>query len=333
MLNLALAMEEKHLAYFKYSGKPVENGYFDIRKSITALEGIDETLRFFLIKKNEDLGEIQFEIPVKIRQGSWEALLPDGIGEWIQAAVGVGGTTYLTTVLREMAKHDAKDKGLKDGFREIIKGLKWSIRIAKHIGAMGIRKFQNIKIKLIDGIHYVSVMNDKEEEMLVPKKYFDIYNILPEDAFEKLTKPVTDEIEFSIDLGDIEARDNDDTSEPEVIGISHKAIFSNDEDQEETLFPELEHGHDVELEGHVTRGNQKTNTIGFQYSGHILTCTPASGNIKSFKDRLFNDCIIIGTVDRVDKQGKILEKKPRIRFTDLINISNPEKEDKQTSLF
>ena len=37
-------MEENYLAYFKYSGEGIENGYLDLKKSADALNGIDGLL-------------------------------------------------------------------------------------------------------------------------------------------------------------------------------------------------------------------------------------------------------------------------------------------------
>ena len=84
------------------------------------------------------------------------------------------------------------------------------------------------------------------------------------------------------------------------------------------VFPELKHDAYVELEGYVTRGNENTNTIGFQYMDHILTCRSIKKSIVDYKPELFTNCLIKGYVDRTDKFGKFIEKKPRINFIDLI---------------
>ena len=102
-------------------------------------------------------------------------------------------------------------------------------------------------------------------------------------------------------------------------GFLEKYIFSRkEEDLNEILFPDLIHGQYIELEGHVTRGNENANTIGFEYKNHILTCLLAQGNITKYKNLLFTNCIIKGYVDRLDKEGNIKEKRPRINFNELL---------------
>ncbi len=98
---------------------------------------------------------------------------------------------------------------------------------------------------------------------------------------------------------------------------------------DETLFPELIHDLFVELEGHITRGNENSNTIGFMYEGHILTCYPSSGNIKDFKSTLFTNCTLRGYVDRLHKKtGEFIEKRPRIKFVEIISNESDENQKK-----
>lgn len=101
-------------------------------------------------------------------------------------------------------------------------------------------------------------------------------------------------------------------------------IFYTPSDDSEVLFPELTHGLSVELEGWVTRGNGRSNTIGFLFQKHVLTCEPAEGNIVRFKKHLFLECKIIGTITRADAKGNPKEARPRIIFRDLITISDNE---------
>jgi len=89
------------------------------------------------------------------------------------------------------------------------------------------------------------------------------------------------------------------------------------QDGAEILFPEFQHGQRISLEGVVTRGNEMTNTIGFQYSGHILTCRPRRGSIVRFKRHLFLRCLIIGKISRLDEHGGTTNPRPQIVFDDL----------------
>jgi hypothetical protein len=96
------------------------------------------------------------------------------------------------------------------------------------------------------------------------------------------------------------------------------------QDTDEILFPELTHGLPVSLDGIVTCGNEMSNTIGFWYKNHVLTCFPTSRNIVRFKKHLFLKCRIHGEITRLDKNGRPLEKRPKIRFERLETLSNEE---------
>jgi hypothetical protein len=96
------------------------------------------------------------------------------------------------------------------------------------------------------------------------------------------------------------------------------------------LFPELEHGQPVELEGSTTRGNENSNNIGFRYKDHILTCYPKSGSIVNYKNALFEKCKIVGLISREDKYGNISLRRPNIIFHELVPL---EQDSKTLSLF
>ena len=95
-------------------------------------------------------------------------------------------------------------------------------------------------------------------------------------------------------------------------------ISSKKEEDEDIVLPELKHGDYVEIEGHITRGNENTNTLGFLYLDHILTCKPREGSITKYKTNLFSNVLIKGFVNRLDKDGLFKEKKPRIEILELI---------------
>ena len=67
-----------------------------------------------------------------------------------------------------------------------------------------------------------------------------------------------------------------------------------------------------------------TNTIGFWYKEHVLTCIPKSGSIVRFKKHLFLQCQIIGEITRLDKNGKPTEFRPKIFIEDLTILSDKE---------
>lgn len=138
--------DDKYLAYIKFQGESVKDGYLDARKSAEALIAIDEIFRYFLYKKSPELSSIDFELPVRTRKGSWETLIPENIGEWVQLALTSGAAYYSASMLKKMAQNDIGDKGFKDVFKGIIKGVKWIIRIGKHLKTL---KQKNSKMPCI----------------------------------------------------------------------------------------------------------------------------------------------------------------------------------------
>ena len=88
----------------------MEDGLISARSSGTALTGFDNALRYFALKTNPDIGEISYEIPVRIQKGSWEALIPHTLGGWISGGGGLLAMTYATTAVKEVAKLDLKTK-------------------------------------------------------------------------------------------------------------------------------------------------------------------------------------------------------------------------------
>jgi hypothetical protein len=111
----------------------------------------------------------------------------------------------------------------------------------------------------------------------------------------------------------------------------HRQIFTNEkEDPGEILFPELEHGQIVILEGELTRGNEMLNIVGIGYQGHILAGVPEIGSIVRFKTSLFLRCNVHGRVSREDENGRLNARRPRIIFT---RIEPLESDDKNHQLF
>jgi hypothetical protein len=119
--------------------------------------------------------------------------------------------------------------------------------------------------------------------------------------------------------------------ETSTITEEEKGYFGHevDDDNGEFLFPELEHGDHVRLEGHLTRGNENSNSVGLEYKGHVLNCVPESGSIRRYKPALFLHCIVEGVVSRLFKQSNFAERRPTIIFTSI----TPLESDEQIELF
>ncbi len=301
------------LGYMKYSGKMVEDGFLDARKSAGALLGFDEVIRHFIKQDLPDLDKLDYEMPVKIRKGSWEVLIPKSIGQWILAGAGLATTTYLSAAAAEMAKNDFKDASIKKAFLKAIKSIQWFIKIGKHIGHSRLRKFENVKF--LNNNNEIGIPNESQEYLYVSKEYLDAFSTCSPKILEELAIIIEDGRHLT--FGVIE---NGERSE-ETITQKDKYIFY-EEDQEEILFSELIHGDYVELEGDITRGNENSNNLGFRYDGHILTIIPASGSIVKHKSSLFLKCLVNGRVSRLDKVGYITEKRPKIIFSEITPLES-----------
>jgi hypothetical protein len=306
-------------AYFKYEGKQVEDGFLDARKSAQVLLGMDEALRFFLYQENSSLQKMEFEIPIRIHKGSWEALLPENFNELlIKGALTWGAAKYIGKAVEQMAINDFKDVGFKQIFKKSFKAMVWTIKMARHLGTITKKSFKNLEFSEDNSL--TKIKNEKGEELWVPTEYLEVFANCPETLFNKLAKIVEEERELVIGY-------NDNGKEEVRITYKQKSIFVKPEVEEEILFPELKDGDYVELGGHITRGNENSNTIGFLHSDHILTCFPDEGKIIDYKNALFTNCTIKGFVQRTDKDGNFIEKRPKIRFLS-VEIIDKEKQKK-----
>lgn len=300
---------EHYLGYIKYKGKLVDEGLMDARKSAQALIGFDECVRFFVGKLAPDLKNVDFEIPVQIRKGSWEVLIPESITHWIHLSLGAAATAYLVKAGQKMAEKDFHDIGFKDVFKMTLKAIQWTIRIGKHLGNITKKKFENVKFS--NDYTEIGIPNFEGKILYVPKKYFNLYSSVNSEIFKEISLIVEDERWLAIgvreDSGYVE----------ETITTRYRAIFTQEEQTEELLFPELEHGQNVMLEGEITRGNGRTNSLGFLYKGYVLSAYPQSGSIVRFKHSLFLKVRIHGIVSREDDKGRFSARKPKIIFNEL----------------
>tara|TARA_B100000929_G_scaffold206544_1_gene164610 strand:- start:1042 stop:2001 length:960 start_codon:yes stop_codon:yes gene_type:complete len=313
--------EEKYLGYIKYDGPLVEDGLMDGRKQAQALIGFDTAVRYFIGRLAPDLQSLDFEIPVRIRKGSWEALIPETVAGWAQAGLGVVATAYLTKAAQKMAERDFSDFGFKDIFRASLDGLKWFARIGKHMGDVSIRKFSDVRFDSPNGL--IGIVNAQGEILYVPKHILEIYSQCPANILENIATNITHGRDLVI--GSVEGGSLDEVT----IDSSEKHIFCQDEEEEEDeiLFPELEHGAEVVLEGEITRENKTSNSMGFKYSDHILTSYPEIGSIVQYKHLIFSECRLYGRVSRLDGKGRLNARKPKLIFRHLEEIRGNETYD------
>lgn len=301
--------ENEYIGYLKYQGDLVKDGYLDARKAATALIGFDEVLRYFVYQESPRFKEIDFEIPVKIEKGSWIAFIPDTIQEWLMTGGGIAATTYLTAAAKKLAENDFKEVGIKDLFKQAFHGLFWVIKLSTHLKSLKKSKFEKVKFR--NENREVGIQNEEGEILYMPIEYLEFYTNCPDSLFSKISEIIEPEREIEIGLHG--------QTEKALISYDNKGIFySKKEEDEDIVLPELKHGDYVEIEGHITRGNENTNTLGFLYLDHILTCKPREGSITKYKTNLFSNVLIKGFVNRLDKDGLFKEKKPRIEILELI---------------
>lgn len=316
-------MEEKsYIGYLKFKGSLVEDGLMDARKAAQALVGFDEIVKFYAGRQAASLRDMEYDLPVLIKKGTWSIELLDNLALWAAAGAGIVGTTYLATAAKKMAEKDFDDFGLKDVFRKALEATQWTIRIGKHVKDLALKKFENVKIRGNSG--EIGIPNADGEYLYVPKQFFDFYIDTSPKLLEKIALLI--ERERTLIVGIV--KDGEEIREE--IPFAARRIFTQEEDEDEVLFPELIHGLSVELEGELTRGNETSNTMGFKFQDHILTCEPEVGSIVRFKKALFLWCRMYGRVSRADKGGGYSALRPRIIFS---HVEPLEKDHTSDDLF
>lgn len=306
---------EKYIGFIKYEGYLVEDGLMDARKQAEALIGFDTAIRYFINIQAPISRNFEFEIPVRVKQGSWEALIPATAIGWAQAGLGIALTAYLAKAAQKMAENDFENYGLKDLFKNSIDAIKWVIKIGKHLGNLTTKKFNNLKFS--NDRSLVGIPNKDGLYLFVPKDILEIYAETNPHFLEKLAANIVEG--RALTIGAIDDNYEDSVS----IDFKDKEIFcekDRDEEDEEFLFPDLLHGDEVILEGEVTRENKTSNSMGFKYQDHILTSYPKTGSIVRYKSMLFLKCRIHGTIDRTDEKNRHTARRPRIYFSHLVPL-------------
>lgn len=310
------------LGYVKYDADYIKEGMFDARKSANALMGFDEIMRYFILKECPELRNVDFDFPVKIEEGSFEIVLPENIENLIYIS---GGSIVITAYLASLAKKAASDgifetgpiKDISKTLKASLKAIQWIIRIAKMRNKMGEKEIEGAKPNINDKTVEIPSIDNPQNKLVVPMEFFEEYVICPKDILSKLVSVVDERTELEIGV-----KENENEFMTTKITEGEKDIFYTEKEKDEIILPELEDGQFVALEGQITRGNEKDNSIGFSYNGHVLTCKPKDGKITKFKNNiisnsakhLFPEVIITGVVERKAISGEFKEKRPRIIF-------------------
>lgn len=314
--------EKSEIGSVKYSGKAVERGILDAGKAGKALTGLDELLRYFNSKQSSEVAKLDYEVPVKVQEGSWEAVV---LGTATLVA-GKFALTYVTHAAEAMAKRDFENFGFKDIFQKSLSAVVSLIRLAKHTKKIKGWAFEKLQWRN-DGTE-VGIPNDAGEYQFFPAEHVKWFSHMPTKMIAKLAEVVEEERVLVVSVnGEGEQHIS------ETVTIREKKIFTNvldETDLEEFLFPELEHGAEVKLEGVLIRGNAESNSIGLHYKGHSLNCVPDDGSIVQFKPALFLRCVVEGQVSRLhNKPHTVAERRPTI----IVRRVTPLESDSQHRLF
>ena len=321
--------EEKYIGYLKYSGKSVEDGLMDARKSAEALLGFDEILRYFLLKEDPSLRDVEFEIPVRIKKGSWQIAIPEVITLLLTpgGVLSVAGGTYLAVTANKAAKDGLFQTGLAKDIKITIaaalKSTQWVIRISSHLGILAKKEFENVRIN--PETQEIDIPNTQNEYLKVPKKYLDIYQECPPKLFSTSAGIIQPDGTLEVGIFDGEKIEKVD-----IPASKRDIYFRENSEKEEIFLPELKHDQYVELEGGITRITESENTVGFRYEGHTLVCRPENGNIADFKegviskreDHIFPRVKITGVIDRASGDGSFKKKRPEIIFSRIVILES-----------
>ncbi len=313
--------EEAEVGFIKYVGQSVHSGVIDAASAGSALLGLDEAIRFFNLQQSPNLANLQYEVPVRTRAGSWEAAVI------VSAAVGAGAGAfalgYLQKAGQKMAENDFKDVGLKEVFRKSMAAVQNLAKLTKHTRKA--RGWENARFSMDGPQPEAEVLSPSGQPLLVPAEYLHWYHAMPPRLLVRMTSVIR--YDRSLVIG---ASDGSNYTEV-LVREDDKALFDEtvDEESEDTLFPELLHGQNVRLVGKLIRGNQASNSVGLEYKGHVLNCVPEQGSIRRFKPALFLRCSVEGTVSRHAKNRFVADRKPTLLVRQVV----PLEPDGQGDLF
>lgn len=304
------------IGFIKYEGRLVEEGILDAKSAAKALHGFDYALRYFVTQQQPELATVEFPIPVRIGRGSWWAIIPQSAEGWIRMAMGIAATAYLTKAASKMAERDFSGVGFRDVFKKALHSVQWMIKVGKHLGTIAHKKITGVRWR--NNNEEVGIPNEHGEYLYVPRQVFEQFLECPSSILSDMASVVEVERQLTVGLNE------DGKIEEVTITRRERAIFYADEEETgEVLFPELAHGQNIQLDGVVTRGNERTNSIGFLYHEHVLTCYPRHGSIVRFKPHLFLRCRIVGQITRQnDETGEFDEPRPKIIVDDLILLED-----------
>jgi gas vesicle protein len=290
------------LGFVKYSGASLVNGVIDAGSAGSALVGLDEAVRFFNSQQSKDFADLQYDIPVQTRAGSWEAVLVAGA-----AVGGVFALGYAKKAGEKLAENDFKEIGVKHALKKSMSALQTLAKLVKHTGRS--RGWDRVRVEPTLEQETVLVANDKGEELSVPLEYFRWYQQVPPRLLVKMTSVVR--ADRVLTIGVVKEAGTDEVT----VFEAEKPLFDQvleDEYDEDILFPELTHGANARLEGRLIRGSEASNSVGLEYMGHVINCVPAHGSVRQYKAALFLRCKVEGRITRHAKNRFVADRRPTL---------------------
>lgn len=316
--------------FIRIDGDDIIDGEIDIQTALSTLNGTSSTLSYLLKKEDSEIANAKaINYPIKTREGCWEVLIPFGsialgaASMLVVRPLSAGLTEYAKEIGKGAAAKQLDAKDNKRSFEVAFEKLLSIIKIAQHVGVIDSKR--NLKVTFAGKDNKALLTNQDGQVLTTTVDEIKLFQECPEKLLLQLASVVTDYRTLSIGY-----RRNDKTTEV-VIDRDSKEVFCPEEEQQEPILPELKDGDYVSLEGYVTRGNQVTNTLGFRYEGHVLTCEPADALITGYIDAHYKTCMLKGRVARTSKAEVFYGKRdrPRIYFDSLTVIDTP---TTQTSL-
>jgi hypothetical protein len=297
-----------------------KDGIIDAGSAGSALLGLDEALRFFNSQQSPQLTSLEYDIPVQTRPGSWEAIVLGGMA----AVSGAFALGYAKKAGEKIAENDFKEISLTAALRKSMGALKTLAKIVKHTRQS--KGWETARFSMDGKTPEVAILNGQNQELFVPIEYLRWYQSMPPRLLLRMTSVVRAHRVLHIGMS------GDSESEEVVVGERDKTLFDEESEEDhdnEVLFPELMHGKKIVLEGRLVRGNETSNAIGLEYMGHILNCVPAAGNVRKYKSALFLRCRVSGVVNRHAKSRFVAERRPTL----VIERVTALEKDKQQKLF
>lgn len=304
-------IKQEGVGFIKYSGELVPEGMIDAGAAGMTLTGLDEVLRFFNEKQAAGFARVEYEIPVRTEAGSWVAVV-------MAAGATAFGLGYLKKAGEKMAENDFRDIGMRDVLNKSFSALQWLVKLVKHTRMF--KRWDAQRIVWRNNANEVGVPNHEGEYLYIPVEYFRWYTNLPASTVTKLVGPIRSGRTMSIGIGQVQG------GEVITLDETEKRLFVEDyqDEEEEFLFPDMEHGSQVKLEGRLIRGNEAANSIGLEYEGHVLNCHPEHGNVRQYKLALFLRCVVEGYITRHTKHKFVADKRPTILISKIVPLESDE---------